>query len=763
MLLACADCNFKPPGHQCLHCGEQYETVRLLIEHQKKRQHFGGHLVLHRFSRVRRAPRRYRDQGVEEEEDMASGALSLSNPNGHCTDDEMETVESNESEDQNVELAGELPDLPEPFSKRRRVDEVDDVLEHEEDARRKQPQWVKGLLEEGFKGVRFNDDFTRYWCDCGKTPREGWLTYSGRSNIVKHRMRRTCTYDSRQKSVFDRPPVTKMTQKHFRKLIVDTVLESSLPFSVVSTPSFVALTTFGLGRAHLKVPSRFTVSRDVFERFCNVEQELISALSNAASPVAITFDLWSDRSARGFLGVTGQFFTKSLSLCAPVLAIVHVPKAEEGHTARRIFECISSSLQKVMGPEWKSKVSCSVTDGASNVTAASRLIGNSRRCLQHSLQLLLKHFCTSQKEVSTAMACCNYFARLSKISQQFRDKVGLIACGVPTRWNSYLDSAFQVYQARSKIDSYVNSSTCAPSLASALRARVDLLSNGGYRVLHDLVVFLKPLMDLTIDEEGEKYITSSVIVPRLLVAKRKIGSFISSATRGDTADGAFIDSHTVGSWETIFYNLWDSYVDGFLHDELLLTATLLDPRNGFGCGLSFSLLKEAKEALTSRLESKLDALMIAEDSTSDDTPLPTNAGVSVADARSSSLGSHLLPQSAVASIMGIDISSENTSSQNMNTVQEELRILFKAVSDSKLVGNWSADPMDLYRRGKWNLQLSREVALDVLSVPAGQAASERVFSIASRVIKFDRCRMSAEQVCMTTFVKKNTKALGLDM
>lgn len=78
-----------------------------------------------------------------------------------------------------------------------------------------------------------------------------------------------------------------------------------------------------------------------------------------------------------------------------------------------------------------------------------------------------------------------------------------------------------------------------------------------------------------------------------------------------------------------------------------------------------------------------------------------------------------------------------------------------------MIGNWRENPVKLSQDPKINLQLAQAVAFDVLSVPAGAAPSERIFSISSRVIKFDRSRMSSATLCSTTFVKKNTIALDV--
>ena len=44
----------------------------------------------------------------------------------------------------------------------------------------------------------------------------------------------------------------------------------------------------------------------------------------------------------------------------------------KGHTADRIVDTISGALERLLGGDWKDRLFCAVTDGASNVSAASR-------------------------------------------------------------------------------------------------------------------------------------------------------------------------------------------------------------------------------------------------------------------------------------------------------------------------------------------------------------------------------------------------------
>lgn len=64
----------------------------------------------------------------------------------------------------------------------------------------------------------------------------------------------------------------------------------------------------GRGRDHLKLVYREIVIKDIYELYYPMFEKLNQHLSAEDSPISITFDMWTDRSARGYLGTTGQFF-----------------------------------------------------------------------------------------------------------------------------------------------------------------------------------------------------------------------------------------------------------------------------------------------------------------------------------------------------------------------------------------------------------------------------------------------------------------------
>lgn len=77
----------------------------------------------------------------------------------------------------------------------------------------------------------------------------------------------------------------------------------------------------------------------------------------------------------------------------------HQVPSEGWHTADRTTREIPQSLGTIFSLEWKIKIKYSVTDGASNLSVASQQIATSRRCLQQSLLLVLKHLCASSRKL----------------------------------------------------------------------------------------------------------------------------------------------------------------------------------------------------------------------------------------------------------------------------------------------------------------------------------------------------------------------------
>lgn len=816
MSACCALCFSRNETHICLHCNKRTTNLDELIAHQKKYNHVGGHYILApsflgSSTRVVRKPVRYREENDDTDETTQANILDdepiddddedatiVGDVEGGDVLDDAREIDSAESTAdvkqtsavepaQPVQRAEEvtsstqnaastsststqLPSLMDVLKRKRALAEkalekkaktTDATTGESATADSDAPKWIRRLKEDFGDTIRFSNDYATYYCACGVS---GALSGS-RGNYDKHRAK--CSLQKTKLGDDQSVPAAKLAKDSFQQLLLNAIVSSGLPFSVVENDEFAALCTEGRGREHLAVPSRREVVRSLDNMYDLVKESLKEHVQRAESRLSITFDLWTDRRARGYVGITGHYFDSNLVLRAPLLGIVFVPKSNvEGHTAQRIVETVSAVLADVLGSSWRQKIHCSVTDGAKNVTLASRQIGVSRACVQHGLQLFLKYMCATQRDVASAIASCNYLAKLTGVSQKFRAAVGRIPPGVPTRWNSFIVCAAAVYNKRTLIQEYVDDVSTDRTVAALLEPHVAHLRRGGWHVLYHLVVFLKPLMDITIDEEGELYITSSMVVPRLCAAKDQMDTMLERCAAG-VRDDVIKNPDIIKGWAVLVNKLWDTYLAGFCSDELFLVATMLDARTKAGASLTKPLKDAAVAALKARLSAEFDRQEAARHAAAvAGPPQPSNAGAQVADARAGALpdankiASHFdeifaMAGAANAGVGGMPI---NAPPRTYNTVGDELLALLTAIKQADM--DMKMDPMSLYRNNR-HLQLARAVALDVLSVPAGEAPCERIFSIASRVIGTSRARMSHDHVTRTTFIKKNKRALGL--
>ena len=376
-----------------------------------------------------------------------------------------------------------------------------------------------------------------------------------------------------------------LSQKMFEQLVCCFFAETGISMLHVEKDSFRKLVTYGPDRRNLKTFGRFTLKRRLHAMAQDVVRDSGNAALSAAGKVNITFDMWTCIRNRGYLAVTGHFFDRSLCLQSLLLAFAYLPKAEqEGrHTSQRIYDCIHKELAKVFRveeTEVHQHLGFAVTDGAPNVTnAAIRLVGpGARRCFQHALQLVLKYFCLLNTDVKMALAAANYMAKLSKSSQVFAHHLGAaderpfkIPAGVPTRWNYYLICARAVVLKQNQILTW--SALQHDGVSDAFRSALRILTSDGFACLTELCNLLEPLCDMTIDLEGEFYISISAVVPRLLENLARIEKEFSDALQAEPGR-----RRRMQGWKHIFDGLVTRHLSAFLDDNVCLAATLLDVR-----------------------------------------------------------------------------------------------------------------------------------------------------------------------------------------
>jgi hypothetical protein len=580
--------------------------------------------------------------------------------------------------------------------------------------------------------------------------------------------------------------VPELGQAEFDALLVAAVIESNLPFNIVEKPTFRKLLKAGKARASLNIMTRHKVSKAVGTVYDKAVAHVVGAI--AGRRLHIGFDLWSDPTGRGWLGVNGHFFNDDLRLLNVCLVFKYVPKTDSDakHTGERIHDVLTAEINGLLGlqagadganVDYQQLFYSAIVDGGSNVGKAARLLVGAtatRRCVMHALQTVLKYSIATIKPIAEAISAANYMASRSKTSQHFAQLVGKWSTGTKTRWNSYLRLASKIYEARTKLAAY---SQNEERESAKFDVQFNVLHTGGFRVLNDVCSLLMPLMEITIDEEGERYITSSSVIPRLSSAIADMESKF-GANRLDPPAAGFLRPQLVRLWEAPIMALLNTYLKPFYEDELLLCATLLDRRFGHE-SLSHNLLAVAVAALKIRLYkvharlTEAHAIVVDEWRRAHELaqapvrPPQREQGLDpeVAAARSAQVLEHAHDANLLNLLFGGggggdgDEALVGGPTPNFRSVDDEMKVLAKL---PKLHG--TADAMQVFRKDSpFNLVLAREVALDVLAAPAGEAPVERDFSVATHVLGKSRLSMAPKRLEQIVFAKRNAKALNFEL
>jgi hypothetical protein len=119
---------------------------------------------------------------------------------------------------------------------------------------------------------------------------------------------------------------------------------------------------------------------------------------------------------------------------------------------------------------------------------------------------------------------------------------------------------------------------------------------------------------------------------------------------------------------------------------------------------------------------------------------------------------HLIPFGLVDEPAAQGTSPQPTTQHDLPSTAVEMKNLFSHLR-TVVVSEDDFDRFDPLQAIPKSLRIARRVALELFSVPAGEAPSERIFSIAGRLLAPERSRLTPEHLMESTFVLKNSSAL----
>ena len=324
-------------------------------------------------------------------------------------------------------------------------------------------------------------------------------------------------------------------QVQLTEALVTFVAGDLMPLSIVESPRFRSL--MSLADQRYQLPSRKLLRVKLLpETSAKMKENIVQRLQKASS-VCVTVDLWSNRQLRSYIGITAHFINESeWSLESIMLACA---RFKGSHTA----EAINEKFQKeAITFGILSKISFIVTDSAANMIKAfslpcfepelpeessdsdddemvddcdsdtSELLYHEIdetcqhvRCFAHMLQLVIKEQVgTIGKVLSKASAIVSHVRKSIHAAEVLESERALQTATV-TRWNSQLVMIRSILRIpEDKLD----------SLGTAHK-----LTAYDRKLLEDLIEILMPFESATHCIQGNKVVTSSMIVPCIRVLK----------------------------------------------------------------------------------------------------------------------------------------------------------------------------------------------------------------------------------------------------
>ncbi|KAJ8913310.1 hypothetical protein NQ315_010978 [Exocentrus adspersus] len=271
-----------------------------------------------------------------------------------------------------------------------------------------------------------------------------------------------------------------------------------------------------------QIPGRKKITQLIDEKY-DVLASMYRGKMLQISNITLTFDVWTEiMTTKSFLGITAHFLEGS-SLNSVTIGVYEL---DQSHTSQYLGECITSVCR-----EWNIsplKITSIVTDnGANIVKAVSDAFGKNKHlpCFAHSLDLVASKITDNVGSVNVIIqkvkAIVTHFkhsvsaADSLRKSQHPQTALKLIQ-SVPTRWNS----KFYMLERFVKLSEYV-----APILLSNTKAP-PMISASDLEIVKEVLNILAPIEAVSKEMCGQKYLTSSKVIPIVNCLLKKLENFL---------------------------------------------------------------------------------------------------------------------------------------------------------------------------------------------------------------------------------------------
>lgn len=158
-----------------------------------------------------------------------------------------------------------------------------------------------------------------------------------------------------------------MVSSQLRSMLLNLIIQSYLPFSIVKSTAMKELLEMVSGR-EIHVPTATTLMLSLSCKFNEMKNKIVSELSQQRY-VCITTDIWT-HSARSYLGISVHYFDKNWKHKSYIIAFRFL---KERHTFDYLARCLHEIFIEFNLPV--DKITHAVTDGGSNFCKAFKIFG----------------------------------------------------------------------------------------------------------------------------------------------------------------------------------------------------------------------------------------------------------------------------------------------------------------------------------------------------------------------------------------------------
>jgi len=433
------------------------------------------------------------------------------------------------------------------------------------------------------------------------------------------------------------------------------------------------------------------------------------AILQESDNISVTLDMWSNRQMKGFLGITGHFI-HDWSMQSVMLGCQRFRGQHSADNISNAYDEVTASY------DLTGKVSNVITDNASNMLKAFRLPGFNTEpdsdeedeseavdlnhnlplltehdpCFAHSLQLVVKDgfkdAASLNKVLSKAANIVSHVRRSIHATEILEGEKRLQA-KVATRWNSELKSVRSLLSVTEKKLQLV---PACPQLSAYER-----------NILEELVAILTPFEEAIEFTQGQNSVTASFVIPCIRGLR---ASLASTPVRYNTK-----------LVSALKLSLLDRRLSAYESRQLFNSASILDPR--FKMDWCSGL--EAETAKSSFIDMARHA-----PSTTQETAPAVNPTAPPQPKRSKLFSFMASPQAPVPT-------------SDSDHIIEELGSYL-----SEPCAPENADPLEFWRSNAAKYPALARLAKRYLGIPASSTPVERLFSIAGKIFRPDRCSLS---------------------